>query len=299
MSEDQYGLNYSLFRDCLSTALLQPAGTQPQLKGRRRSKTASRPGPESVQLQQDMDELADFIDWLANEIYQNLPEEIRTLDYRSWRESEDLQARFSLPITEDDLSDIDIPPPVRETLTTYSLISKDSSTPTNVTTSPEAFLAPILTTYVGDLATPPPSTPSTRTSACEICERSWVPLTYHHLIPRFVHQKAVKRGWHRAEDLQNVAWLCGACHAFVHRFRGHEELARSYYTVQLLLEAEEVRRFAGWVAKLRWKAGATRYYDSGVAAVDEPVHMILPRCHWRVEHCILQFRNPRNFACRV
>jgi hypothetical protein len=69
-----------------------------------------------------------------------------------------------------------------------------------------------------------------------------------------VHDKVVRRGWHRADELQNVAWLCGACHRFVHRFRGHEELAREYYTVERLLGAEEVRAFAGWVGGVRWKA---------------------------------------------
>lgn len=69
-----------------------------------------------------------------------------------------------------------------------------------------------------------------------------------------VHAKAVKRGWHREEDLNNVAWLCRACHSFVHRFKGHEELAREYFTVERLLGAEEVRAFAGWVGRVRWKA---------------------------------------------
>jgi hypothetical protein len=69
-----------------------------------------------------------------------------------------------------------------------------------------------------------------------------------------VHDKVVRRGWHREDELQNVAWLCGACHRFVHRFRGHEELAREYFTVERLLQAEEVRAFAAWVGRVRWKA---------------------------------------------
>jgi hypothetical protein len=39
----------------------------------------------------------------------------------------------------------------------------------------------------------------------------------------------------------------------VHNFKTHEELARDYYTVDLLLEEEEVQRWAAWVGKLRWK----------------------------------------------
>jgi hypothetical protein len=33
-----------------------------------------------------------------------------------------------------------------------------------------------------------------------------------------------------------------------------EELAREWYTVEGLLEREDVRAFAGWVGRVRWKA---------------------------------------------
>ena len=91
-------------------------------------------------------------------------------------------------------------------------------------------------------------------TSCEICNRTWIPLTYHHLIPRGVHAKVLKRAWHTEDQLENVAWLCRACHSFVHRVAGLEELARSYFTVERLLEREDVNAFAGWVGKVRWKA---------------------------------------------
>ncbi|KAK3942043.1 hypothetical protein QBC46DRAFT_381040 [Diplogelasinospora grovesii] len=76
----------------------------------------------------------------------------------------------------------------------------------------------------------------------------------HHLIPRMVHAKSRKRGGGIAQmKLQNVAWLCRACHSFVHHFANHEDLARKYYTADLLLEQKEIRDFAGWVGRLRWK----------------------------------------------
>ncbi|KAH6615677.1 hypothetical protein B0J18DRAFT_437920 [Chaetomium sp. MPI-SDFR-AT-0129] len=144
--------------------------------------------------------------------------------------------------------------------------SSPTSEPTTTTTpstwnlpTPSEFLAPILTAYLTTATSPPPPPRSTKatamsTTGCEICGRDWLNLGYHHLIPRMVHAKVVKRGWHRADELQNVAWLCGACHRFVHRFRGHEELAREFYTVERLLGAEEVRRFAEWVGRVRWMA---------------------------------------------
>lgn len=69
-----------------------------------------------------------------------------------------------------------------------------------------------------------------------------------------VHEKAVRRGWHRKEELGHVAWLCRACHSFVHATWGHEVLARELYTVELLLGREEVGRWKVWVGRVRWKS---------------------------------------------
>lgn len=253
--------NYALFRDCLSTTLLRPASSAPAPappKRRRRSGKSSgavttapvAPTSVSYNPQKDAEELADFADYLATEIFESLPEDLQVLDYRTWRDSEDLQRQFSLPLTKDSLESLNLPPSVPESLSTYNLVSPSSS---DLPSSLEAFLIPILTAYITSLTAPPPSTTLTRADACELCDRSWIPLTYHHLIPRFVHEKAVKRGWHKREDLQNVAWLCGACHRFVHNFKTHEELARDYHTVDLLLKEDEVRKWAAWVSKLRWK----------------------------------------------
>jgi 5-methylcytosine-specific restriction endonuclease McrA len=269
-AEDTQDANYAVFRDNLSTTLLQAvATTSAEPKRRRRAKpsksgtlvssTAARgpaPAAESKPApERDAEELADFIDYLASEIFGSLPEDLRTLDHRTWRESEALQAQYSLPLTEDSLSTLDLPPSIPETLRTYNLIAEDSPP---LPASTLAFLVPVLAAYIGAQTAPPPASRVTRASECELCGRSWIPLSYHHLIPRFVHEKAVRRGWHRREDLQNVAWLCGACHRFVHHFRGHEDLARHYYTVDRLLAEDEVRRFAAWVGRLRWKGGRTR-----------------------------------------
>lgn len=69
-----------------------------------------------------------------------------------------------------------------------------------------------------------------------------------------MHAKAVKRGWHTEDELNNVAWLCRACHSYVHRVASHEELARGFYTVERLGEREDVGRFVEWVGRVRWKS---------------------------------------------
>lgn len=257
-SEDE---NFAIFRDCLSTTILEKRNTKAEPKRRRRSKAAAAAANESSQ-QEEAEELADFIDYLAHEIFETLPEELQSIDHRSWRDSQSLQDRFSLPLTVDSLESLNLPLSIAETLQTYNLISPDPSTSSPLPLPPtaEAFALPAMSAYLATQTAAPPATrrEATRASACEICERSWIPLSYHHLIPRFVHDKVVKRGWHRKEDLQNVAWLCGACHRFVHHFKNHEELARDYYTVERLLEADEVQQWAGWAAKLRWKGGGVR-----------------------------------------
>lgn len=283
--------NYAFFRDCLSTALLKPdpAETAPPKRRRRGAAAKADVGPaaddpeeteeseqseqlvaeeggkederEAEQEEDDDDDLADFVDYLATELFECLPPALQSLDHNVWRDSPDLRDTFSVPVSKHALTSLNPSPSLIETLETYNLISPSSlssSSSSSLPSSLESFLAPILTTYIPPLSSPPPHTKSSRASACELCLRPWIPLSYHHLIPRFVHAKAVKRGWHRREDLQNVAWLCGACHSFVHRFRGHEDLARRYYTVELLLEEDEVRRWAEWVGRLRWKGGKTR-----------------------------------------
>ena len=111
-----------------------------------------------------------------------------------------------------------------------------------------------LEAYISSVTAPSPIWSTTRAEACEICERSYIPLTYHHLIPRAVHAKSLKRGWHEEWQLNKVAWLCRACHSFVHRVASNETLAREFDTVEKLVEREDVQNFARWVGRVRWKA---------------------------------------------
>jgi hypothetical protein len=141
-----------------------------------------------------------------------------------------------------------LPLSITDTLTTYEILS-----PTKTTLE---FLSPALAAYLDTLTTAPPPAAQLRNkvSECEICFRTWVPLTFHHLVPKFVHAKVLKRGWHTEDKLESVAWLCRACHSFVHRVASHEELAREWYTVDRLMEKEDVRKFGEWVGRVRWKA---------------------------------------------
>lgn len=246
--------NYDLFRDCLSTVLIEKV-TNDEPKSRRRAK-GRKPtertifGKSQSSKLKDTEELADFIEYVAEETFDCLPDELKAIDYYIYAKDPELQTRYALPLTGDDVATLmpSLDPSIIESLHIYGITDENKQ-------GPNEFLAPVLTSFMTSISTPPPAPSTTRSkvTACELCDRDWIPLTYHHLIPRFVHEKAIKRGWHREEDLQSVAWLCRACHSFIHQFAGHEDLARYYYTVDLLLEQEEIVQFAKWISRLRWK----------------------------------------------
>lgn len=139
-----------------------------------------------------------------------------------------------------------MPASVSDTLTAYNLVEPPKS-------DLLSFLTPVLNTYVSAVTAPPPAWHTTRPSACEICGRDWIPLSYHHLIPKAVHAKVLKRGWHEEHMLNKVAWLCRACHSFVHRMASNEELAREWHDIEKILEREDVQKWRAWVGSVRWK----------------------------------------------
>jgi hypothetical protein len=81
---------------------------------------------------------------------------------------------------------------------------------------------------------------------CNICERQ-VKLTRHHVYPREIHKTLLKKGYDAAL-LNNTISICRMCHSTIHNFFTNEELAKSYYTVDLLLGNEKFLRYAKWAA---------------------------------------------------
>lgn len=237
-------------------------------------KTLSEDARDASPSADPSDDLAEFVDYLARETFDLLPADLRTLAHHVWVGDAALRDKYGAvdddgkpretpaPLTDARVAELlpglD-PSPVADSMQAYGLTDTNTETDTGADTNGSAagIVAPALSSYLAAVTAAPPPPRSTRDQAagCEVCGRDWVPLGYHHLIPRFVHAKVVKRGWHRPDELQNVAWLCGACHRQVHRFADHETLARQYYTVERLLAEPEMQRFAAWASRLRWKGG--------------------------------------------
>jgi hypothetical protein len=87
---------------------------------------------------------------------------------------------------------------------------------------------------------------------CELCDRPRV-LTKHHLLPRAVHRKKryVKR-YGKKEMRKRGLMICSDCHAGIHDLIPDEkELADNYYTKELLLANEAIKKHVTWVKKLK------------------------------------------------
>ncbi|KAF2815525.1 uncharacterized protein BDZ99DRAFT_435917 [Mytilinidion resinicola] len=257
--------NYEIFRDCVSEPVLRILAAPPKKEPKKRRKEKRiKKGSKAIDGDQtggldkpdeepnDAEDLGEFIDYLSHDIFTSLPASLRSLNHALYTKSPSLQSTYALPLSASTLASIvaSVPVSIADSLTSYALITSPHYNP-SVDLPP--FLAPILSAYITTATAAPPPYASTRADACELCGRSWIPLTYHHLIPKSTHARVLKRGWHKEEALGSVAWLCRACHSFVHRCAGNEELAREWYTVELLMGREDVGDWVQWVGRVRWK----------------------------------------------
>lgn len=287
--------NFETFRDCLSEPVLKALAApieKPKPKKKRHAKKGSKSGnneivkqevaPTVVETQEtDAEDLGEFIEvyhpykhthtrtlephqqkkqYLSTLIFPFLPAELRTLTHSIFKDSPTLQDLYTTPLSSSTSTALlhTIPPTAIDSLESYGLLP-----PTSDTIDQHNLLTPLLTTYISAVTAPPPIWSSTRATACELCSRDWVPLTYHHLIPKAAHARVRKRGWHTEDKLNSVAWLCRACHSFVHRLAGNEELAKNFYTVELIQEGgveedvekrESVEGWVKWVGGVRWRS---------------------------------------------
>ncbi|KIW28503.1 uncharacterized protein PV07_08162 [Cladophialophora immunda] len=241
--------NFDAFRDCLFSHVVEKLTADGTKKPSKRSSLGKKARQnQSEPSGPDASELADFSDYLATDIFANLPRPFQELSYHALQNDAVQSDKWSLPLTLTVVEELcaRLPGDINDSLIAYGLIEPPKS-------DIQSFMAPVLSGYISAATTPPPKWSETRTKACEICERDWVPMTYHHLIPKQIHAKVLKRNWHEEHQLNSVAWLCRACHSFVHRMASNEELAREWYTVELICQREDVQKWAQWVRRVRWR----------------------------------------------
>src|SRR5690606_29581839 len=84
---------------------------------------------------------------------------------------------------------------------------------------------------------------------CELCERE-MELTFHHLIPRKMHDRQViKKQFDKFYLIDYGCWVCEDCHRQIHRIFNHIELAQTYNTIEKIKAHVEVNKFLLWVSK--------------------------------------------------
>lgn len=85
---------------------------------------------------------------------------------------------------------------------------------------------------------------------CELCGRSDLSLTRHHLIPRSRHNKArTQRKFNRETMNTEIAMLCRPCHSQIHHIFDNHELSSYYHTLERLQTHIDLQRFVKWVKK--------------------------------------------------
>ena len=267
----QADANYPIFRQSIADQITQTTFrslNRPKKGKAKAGKARSIPDPTSLDSVANLgDELKDFVDvkptvlvgtqntehfflqYCATEIFASLPQEARCITYAGFKNDPALEEKYSCPLSSSTLGPLlaQIPTAINDSLEAYSLIPSKEDLP--------RFFAPVFEEYFQEVSKPPPpNDPSFKATECEICRRDWVPLTYHHLIPRQVHAKALKRRWHEEWRLNSVAWLCRACHNFVHGIASNEELARELWSIERLTARQDVQNFALWLSRVRWKS---------------------------------------------
>ena len=91
--------------------------------------------------------------------------------------------------------------------------------------------------------------------SCEMCERL-MPLTVHHLYPREVQKKCLKRGLMTDADRLQKASICRQCHNTIHRLYENEHLALNLNSIDKLLQEDGIQNWVSYARKQKSRAVA-------------------------------------------
>lgn len=92
----------------------------------------------------------------------------------------------------------------------------------------------------------------TNSFECELCERQ-IQTTRHHVYPKETHDWLRKKNesHYSVMELRKTIALCRMCHSAIHRFYSNRDLAVDYCSLELLLESDQVCKFAKWASSMQ------------------------------------------------
>lgn len=93
-----------------------------------------------------------------------------------------------------------------------------------------------------------PTRAERRDGPCEICDRK-KPLTFHHLIPKMVHNRKRYQKRYTKQELNTGLYICKLCHDGIHDYFKETELAANFNTKELLLGHEGFKKHVAWTKK--------------------------------------------------
>lgn len=85
-------------------------------------------------------------------------------------------------------------------------------------------------------------------STCPLCQRECA-MTFHHLIPRKMHRRTHFRKHYDKEQLNQGINICRQCHSGIHRQYDEMQLAKTFNTLEKLMNDEVLTRHFDWVSK--------------------------------------------------
>ena len=85
---------------------------------------------------------------------------------------------------------------------------------------------------------------------CELCERTNMKLTFHHLIPRKMHDKKYIQKLHPTIEFNRYGiYLCIPCHNQLHTLFSHKDLAIEFYSIERIKTSEKMKAAIKFNAK--------------------------------------------------
>ena len=84
---------------------------------------------------------------------------------------------------------------------------------------------------------------------CELCKREVCEITKHHLVPKGTRKKKLISKKFDKNYFEKTIWVCCLCHQQLHKFYTEIELAKDFWSLELILADEKICKFLEWAKK--------------------------------------------------